>query len=213
VNAPIQQAQFDPLSLFNIEIEQELLGAILNLGGFVLDAVDSIIASTDFHEPVHQTLFATFSDAHGRGRAINLSLAIGALGSDANIPLANGVTVGQYIARVAASATVMSKAADYAKLIVEFAQRRKIVAVLDLIQGGSPQITDRPRLLESELMRWMRSLRHNVARRLAAWISAKPPKSQSSGCRSRFKTPANSPVSQRDYLISMTRLGVYSGAN
>ena len=28
MNAPIQQAQFDPLSLFNIEIEQELLGAI-----------------------------------------------------------------------------------------------------------------------------------------------------------------------------------------
>jgi replicative DNA helicase len=136
VNAPIQQAQFDPLSLFNIEIEQELLGAILNLGGFVLDTVDSIIASTDFYEPVHQTLFARFSDAHARGRTINLSLAIGALGSDANIPLANGVTVGQYIARVAASATVMSKAADYAKLIVEFAQRRKIVAVLDLIQGG-----------------------------------------------------------------------------
>jgi replicative DNA helicase len=136
MNSPVQQAQFDPLSLFNIEIEQELLGAILNLGSCVLDAVDSIIASTDFYDPVHKALFARFSEAYARGRAINLSLAIGALGSDAKIPLANGVTVGQYIARVAASATVMSKAADYAKLIVEFAQRRKIVAVLDLMQEG-----------------------------------------------------------------------------
>jgi hypothetical protein len=213
VNAPIQQAQFDPLSLFNIEIEQELLGAILNLGGFVLDTVDSIIASTDFYEPVHQTLFARFSDAHARGRGINLSLAIGALGSDANIPLANGVTVGQYIARVAASATVMSKAADYAKLIVDFAQRRKIVAVLDLIQGGIAANHGPAEIAGVGIDALDDIASANVARRLAAWILAKPPKSQSSGCRSRFKTPANSPVSQRDYLISMTRLGVYSGAN
>jgi replicative DNA helicase len=136
VNSPIQQAQFDPQSLFNIEIEQELLGAILNLGGTVIDAVDSIIVPTDFFEPIHQTLFARFCEAHARGKSIHLALAIGALGSDANIPLVNGITVGQYIARVAASATVMSRTADYAKLIVEFAQRRKIVTVLDSIQSG-----------------------------------------------------------------------------
>jgi replicative DNA helicase len=136
MNAPVQPVKFDPLSLFNIEIEQELLGAILNLGGSVLDAVDSIIASTDFYEHVHQTLFARFSEAHARGRAINLSLAIGALGSDASLPLIKDVTVGQYIARLAASATVTSRAADYAKVVFELAQRRKIVAVLDLIQAG-----------------------------------------------------------------------------
>ena len=136
MNVPVQQVQFDPLSLFNIEIEQELLGAILNLGGSVLDAIDSTVTPTDFYERVHQTLFACFSDAHAKGRAINLSLAIGALGSDANLALTKDVTVGQYIARLAASATVVSRATDYARLVFEFAQRRKIVAVLELIQAG-----------------------------------------------------------------------------
>jgi replicative DNA helicase len=136
VNFHVQQAQFNPLSLCNIEIEQELLGAILILGGTVLDAIDSIIVPADFYESIHQTLFAHFSEAHAKGKAIHISLAIGALGSDASIPLVNGVTIGQYIARLAASATVMSRAADYAKVIVEFAQRRKIVGVLDLMQEG-----------------------------------------------------------------------------
>jgi replicative DNA helicase len=136
MNVAVQQVQFDPLSLFNIEIEQELLGAILNLGGSVLDAVDSTITSSDFYEPIHQTLFDRFSEAHARGRGINLSLAIGALGSDANLPLIKDVTVGQYIARLAASATVVSRAVDYAKVVFELAQRRKIVAVSELIQAG-----------------------------------------------------------------------------
>jgi replicative DNA helicase len=136
MNAPVQFAQFNAASLFNVEIEQELLGAILNHGGAVIDAIDPIISVADFHEPVHRTLYASFVDAHAKGRGIALTLAIAALGADAGVELLEGVTVGQYVARVAASATTPGRAIDYAKLIREFAQRREIVGVMDAIQGG-----------------------------------------------------------------------------
>jgi replicative DNA helicase len=136
MNAPVQFALYDPASLYSIEVEQEILGAILHAGGVVIDAVDRIITATDFHEPVHKKLYAGFVDAHSKGRAITLTLAIAALGADGRMELMEGVTTGQYVARLAANAALPGRAVDYAKQILEFAQRRKIVGVMDAMQGG-----------------------------------------------------------------------------
>ena len=94
MNAPVQFALYDPASLYSIEVEQEILGAILHAGGVVIDAVDRIITATDFHEPVHKKLYAGFVDAHSKGRAITLTLAIAALGADGRMELMEGVTTG-----------------------------------------------------------------------------------------------------------------------
>jgi replicative DNA helicase len=54
----------------NIELEQELLGAILTpVGAAVLNAIDRIITPEDFFDLNHQKLFASFLEAHGQGRA------------------------------------------------------------------------------------------------------------------------------------------------
>jgi replicative DNA helicase len=136
MNAPFQLAQHNPASLHNIEIEQELLGAILHVGGAVIDAIDPIITAADFYELAHQTLYTSFADAHSQGRAINLTLAIAALGADGGVALSEGVTIRQYVARLAASVALPGRAVDYAKLILEFSQRRKIVDVMDAMQGS-----------------------------------------------------------------------------
>jgi replicative DNA helicase len=136
MNAPVEFVQFQAANLFNVEVEQELLGAILHGGGAVIDRIDRIIAATDFHEPVHQALYASFISAHSKGRAITVTLAIAALGAEGDIDLVAGVTIGHYVARLAANASLPGRAIDYAKQILEFAQRRKIVSVMDAIQGS-----------------------------------------------------------------------------
>ena len=136
MNAPVEFVLFQAANLFNVEVEQELLGAILHGGGAVIDRIDSIIAATDFHEPVHQALYASFISAHSKGRAITVTLAIAALGAEGDIDLVGGVTIGHYVARLAANASLPGRAIDYAKQILEFAQRRKIVSVMDAIQGS-----------------------------------------------------------------------------
>src|SRR5450830_954349 len=108
-----------------IDVEQELLGAILN-NNEACDIASQFIEADDFSEPIHRNLFASFVAARNGGRAITITLAKAALGGDAKIELMPGYTVGQYIARLAAAATRIINASDFAKTIREFSDRRKM---------------------------------------------------------------------------------------
>lgn len=132
MNAPLTNIS----PFHNVEIEQELLGAILVKGGHVIDQIDRIVTADDFHEPVHQALFRAFQEAHENGRPINPTLASAALGTASGTELAPGVSLGQYVARVASAACLPHLAPEYARQVSECSQRRKVSAVLDHMQVG-----------------------------------------------------------------------------
>ena len=119
-----------------VDVEQELLGALLN-NNEACDIALQLIEADDFSEPVHRNLFASFVAARNEGRAITITLMQAALGGDAKIELMPGCTVGEYIARLAASATTIVNAPDFAKTIREFSDRRKMDSVADTLKEGA----------------------------------------------------------------------------
>src|SRR5262249_54958053 len=64
------------------------------------------------------------------------------MGGDASVTVVEGVTLGKYVARIAAAASIPRNAAAYAKQIREFANRRKILAMAETmslgVQGNQP---------------------------------------------------------------------------
>ena len=129
-------ADIDPAALCSIEAEQALLGAILNSAGAAFDVAECHVAADDFYEPIHKLLFEQFATARASGRAITLTLATAALGPMAKATIFGGVTVRQYVAHLAAEATTIVNAPDFAKTIREFSERRKILSVLDILRDG-----------------------------------------------------------------------------
>ncbi len=115
----------------SIDAEQQVLGAIL-LCGDALDAVDNIITAADFFEPIHSFLFAEFAKAKAEGRRISLPLVQALLTEEVKCMDIAGLTVSQYIARMAAEATTVVNAPDHARIVKEHSDRRRL---MDLGQG------------------------------------------------------------------------------
>ena len=130
--------------VLNIEVEQALLGAILLNSGDVLNRIENLIAAEDFSEPLHIRLYQEFMLAHHDGRAIDVTLAKAALGSDnanAIVDIGQNLTVGGYLGRLAASAVTVIGAEDYARTIRDLADKRRMLDVAetlrDCVTGGS----------------------------------------------------------------------------
>jgi len=135
MNAPVQSADHTLASLFSLEIEQGLLGAILNANS-IFDVVEPLISPGDFYEPLHAQLFETFANVHQTGGLINLALVTAAMGGDGMSLIADGMTAGRYVARLAAEAVTVREAPAYARQIREFADRRKILATVEAMAAG-----------------------------------------------------------------------------
>jgi replicative DNA helicase len=132
MNAP---ANIDHSALCSIEIEQEILGAVL-MTNSALEIIEREVSAQDFFEPLHGQLFETLAsvrDVHG---IITPALVIASMGGDASAIVVEGVTLGQYVARIAAAACVPGHAKAYAKQIREFADRRKILATAETMSIG-----------------------------------------------------------------------------
>jgi replicative DNA helicase len=126
----------------SIEAEQCLLGAIL-INGEALDAVESIVAPDDFFEPIHRHLFEQFQVAKSEGRRLSYQLVSALLSEKVKEQTIGGLTVSEYMARLAAEATTVINAPDFARVIAEHSDRRKIIAVGETMisaakVGGSP---------------------------------------------------------------------------
>lgn len=119
-----------------IAAEQELLGAIL-LNNEALDVVANIVSADDFSEAIHGLLFSAFAAARNDGRTITTTLAAAALEAGGAEKLSDDMTVAQYIARLAAAATTVVNAPDFAKTIREYADRRKISRLADSMKAGA----------------------------------------------------------------------------
>jgi replicative DNA helicase len=138
MNAPLN---IDRAAVSSIELEQEILGAVL-VTNSALEIIEREVSAEDFSEPLHGQLFETFANVRDMHGVITPSLVIASMGGDASAIILEGVTLGQYVARIAAAACFPGNAKAYAKQIREFSDRRKILATTETlsigIQGNQP---------------------------------------------------------------------------
>src|SRR5204863_7442598 len=114
----------------NIEAEQALLGAIL-VNNEALYRVSDFLEPQHFFEPIHRQIYEIARSLIRTGKLASPVTLKTFLPADANIA---GLTLPQYLARLAAEATTIINASDYGRAIYDLAIRR------DLIQIGEEMV-------------------------------------------------------------------------
>src|SRR6187401_1200521 len=109
----------------NIEAEQSLLGAIL-VNNDAFYRVSDFLEPRHFFEPLHQTIFETASSLIRMGKVATPVTLKTFLPADTDI---GGMTVGQYLARVAAEATTIINAQDYGRTVYDMSLRRDLIRI------------------------------------------------------------------------------------
>src|ERR1700728_2330896 len=97
----------------NIEAEQALLGAIL-VNNEAFYRVSDFLEPRHFFEPLHQRVYETAASLVRVGKTATPITLKTFLPADIDI---SGLTVSQYLARLAAEATTVINAADYGRTI------------------------------------------------------------------------------------------------
>src|SRR6201988_5343819 len=118
------------ISPHNIEVEQALLGPIL-VNNDAFYRVSDFLEPQHFFEPLHQTIFETAGSLIRMGKVATPVTLKTFLPADIDL---GGLTVGQYLARLAAEATTIINAQDYGRTIYDLSLRR------DLIQIGEDMV-------------------------------------------------------------------------
>src|SRR5690242_18440101 len=109
----------------NIEAEQALLGAVL-VNNEAFYRVSDFLEAKHFFEPIHQRIFEL---AGGLIRASKIATPVTLktfLPGDVDIA---GLSLNQYLARLAAEATTIINAEDYGRTIYDLAVRRDLIAI------------------------------------------------------------------------------------
>ena len=109
----------------NIEAEQALLGAIL-VNNEAFYRVSDFLNPEHFFEPIHQKIYQLARDLIRAGKIatpVTLKTFL-----DANVDI-GGMTLGQYLARLAAEATTIINAEDYGHTIYDLSIRRALILV------------------------------------------------------------------------------------
>jgi replicative DNA helicase len=114
----------------NIEAEQGVLGAIL-INNDAFYRVSDFLEPKHFFESIHQAIYETAGSLIRAGKVATPVTLKTFLPAETDI---GGITVAQYLARLAASATTIINAADYGRTIYELSLRR------DLIQIGEDMV-------------------------------------------------------------------------
>jgi replicative DNA helicase len=109
----------------NIEAEQSLLGAIL-VNNDAFYRVSDFLEQKHFFEPIHQTIFETAGSLIRMGKVATPVTLKTFVPADTDI---GGMTVGQYLARLAAEATTIINAQDYGRTVYELALRRDLIRI------------------------------------------------------------------------------------
>src|SRR5258708_15058651 len=109
----------------NIEAEQSLLGAIL-VNNDAFYRVSDFLEPKHFFEPIHQTIFETAGSLIRAGKVATPVTLKTFVPADTDI---GGMTVGQYLARLAAEATTIINAHDYGRTIYELALPRDLIRI------------------------------------------------------------------------------------
>src|SRR4029077_7231440 len=109
----------------NIEAEQALLGAIL-VNNEAFYRVSDFLEPVHFFEPIHQQIYQLARDLIRAGKLatpVTLKTFL-----DASVDI-GGMTVGQYLARLAAEATTIINAEDYGRTVYDLSVRRALFQV------------------------------------------------------------------------------------
>jgi replicative DNA helicase len=112
------------LAPHNIEAEQALLGSIL-VNNDAFDRVSDFLRPEHFSEELHRRIFDVASQLIRAGKIaspITLKTFLG----EADL---GGVTLPQYLARLAAEATTIINAEDYGRTIHDLAVRRELIVI------------------------------------------------------------------------------------
>src|ERR1700753_1839578 len=109
----------------NIEAEQSVLGAIL-VNNDAFYRVSDFLEPKHFFEPIHQTIFETAGSLIRMGKVATPVTLKTFLPAETDI---GGMTVSQYLARLAAEATTIINAHDYGRTIYELALRRDLIRI------------------------------------------------------------------------------------
>ena len=109
----------------NIEAEQSVLGAIL-VNNDAFYRVSDFLEPKHFFEPIHQTTFETAGSLIRMGKVATPVTLKTFVPADTDI---GGMTVGQYLARLAAEATTIINAQDYGRTVYELALRRDLIRI------------------------------------------------------------------------------------
>lgn len=130
----LDKSPWQPISL---ESEQELLGSVL-INNAAYEVVSHIVSADHFSEPIHQTLWGIFEQLISAGKLASPKTVKVFLPSDHDI---GGMTVSQYLAKLAANASTVIYAKDHAQIVRELADRRAIMAVGDQLMAPGPAET------------------------------------------------------------------------
>ena len=109
----------------NIEAEQALLGAIL-VNNEALYRVSDFLEPEHFFEPIHQQLFDIARSLIRTGKLASPVTLKTFVPADFDIA---GMTIAQYLARLAAEATTIINAVDYGRTVYDLAIRRDLIRI------------------------------------------------------------------------------------
>lgn len=109
----------------NIEAEQALLGAIL-VNNEAFYRVSDFLEPVHFFEPIHQKIYQLTRDLVRAGKLATPVTLKTFLDADVDI---GGLTVSQYLARLAAEATTIINAEDYGRTVYDLSVRRALIQV------------------------------------------------------------------------------------
>ncbi len=109
----------------NIEAEQALLGAIL-VNNEAIYRVQDFLEPKHFFEPIHQRIFELAVSLVRSGKVATPVTLKTFLPTDLDIA---GLSVNQYLARLAAEATTIINAEDYGRTVYDLCIRRGLIAI------------------------------------------------------------------------------------
>jgi replicative DNA helicase len=108
----------------NIEAEQALLGAVL-VNNEAFFRVSDFLEPTHFFEEIHRRIFEVSQSLIRAGKVAN-PITLKTFLGDHDL---GGLTVSQYLARLAAEATTVINAEDYGRTIYDLAMRRNLIVI------------------------------------------------------------------------------------
>ena len=130
------------LNPFNLEAESALLGALL-LNNDVFDRVSSFLRPEHFSQDLHARIFSECAKLINTGRLANPITLKTYFEYDETLEELGGAQV--YFARLAAQATTVIGALDYAKQVTELATRRSLITLGgQIIEQSSVPTLDPP---------------------------------------------------------------------
>jgi replicative DNA helicase len=109
----------------NMEAEQALIGAIL-VNNEAFYRVSDFLEPAHFYEPIHQQIYELISNLIRAGKIATPVTLKTFLPSDVDI---GGLSLNQYLARLAAEATTVINAADYGRTIGDLSVRRNLIRI------------------------------------------------------------------------------------